>query len=145
MRSLRSVAGGVHGVGRPSSRCHGLGKIVSVGVGGNLLRLGEGLCGDRRLGADCRDRRKCLVGMVMVVMIVLAMMTMVVMIVGVMIVTMGMMMIVVVMSFVAMSFVVMAFVVMCFVAVIVMIVAFVLAVMLCGVQVLALVRSAFGQ
>ncbi|WP_306768038.1 hypothetical protein [Bradyrhizobium sp. MOS002] len=118
---------------------------MSVGVGGNLLRLGDGLCGDRRLGADCRDRRKCLVGMVMVVMIVLAMMTMVVMIVGVMIVTMGMMMIVVVMSFVAMSFVVMAFVVMCFVAVIVMIVAFVLAVMLCGVQVLALVRSAFGQ
>jgi len=142
MRSLRSVAGGVHGVGRLSSRCHGLGKIVSVGVGGNLLRLGEGLCGDRRLGADCRDRRKCLVGMVMVVMIVLAMMTMVVMIVGVMIVTMGMMMIVVVMSFVAMSFVVMAFVVMRFVAVIVMIVA---VVMLCGVQVLALVRSAFGQ
>jgi len=135
MRSLRTLTCGVHGVGRLSSRCHGLGKIVSVGVGGNLLRLGDGLSGDRRLGADGCDWRRCLVGMIMVVVVVLAMMIVVVMIMGVMIVTMGMMMIVVVMSFV----------VMCFVAVIVMIVAFVLAVMLCGVQVLALVRSAFGQ
>ncbi|WP_338014262.1 hypothetical protein [Bradyrhizobium canariense] len=107
---------------------------MSVRVGGKLLRLGNGLGGDRGLGADRRDRRRCLVGMIMVVMIVLAMMIVVVMIVRVMIVTMGMMMVVVVMPFV----------VMCFVAV--MIVAFVLAVMLCvGVQVLALVRSALRQ
>jgi hypothetical protein len=105
-------------------------------IGGNRLRLGNGLGGDRGLGTDCCDRRRRLVGMIMVVMIVLAVMTMVVMIVGVMIVTMGMMMVVVVMSFVVMPFV----------AVIVMIVAFVLAVMLrVGVQVLAVVRSALGQ
>ncbi|WP_354167622.1 MULTISPECIES: hypothetical protein [unclassified Bradyrhizobium] len=134
MRSLRILAGGVYGVGRFSSRRHGLGKIVGVWVGGKLLRLGNGFGGDRGLGADRCDRRRCLVGMIMVVMVVLAMMIVVAMVVGVMIVTMGMMMVVVVMPFV----------VMCFVAV--MIVAFVLAVMLCaGVQVLALVRSAFGQ
>ncbi|WP_283848209.1 hypothetical protein [Bradyrhizobium sp. WSM471] len=135
MRSLHTLAGGVHGVGRFDGRCHGLGKIVGVCVGGKLLRLGDGLGGDRGLGADRCDRRRCLVGMFMVVMIVLAMMFVVVMIMGVMIVTMGMMIVVI-----------MSLVVMCFVAVIVMIVAFVLAVMLCaGVQVLALVRSALGQ
>ncbi|WP_275171914.1 hypothetical protein [Bradyrhizobium sp. CSS354] len=140
MRRLRTLACGVHGVGRLSSRCHGLGEIVGVGVGGNLLRLGNGLGGNRGLGADCCDGRRCFVGMTMVVMIVFAMM------VVVMIVAMGMMMVVVVMSFVVMSFVAMPFVVMCFVAVIVMILAFVLAVMLCaGMQVLALVRSALGQ
>ncbi|MDH2348012.1 hypothetical protein [Bradyrhizobium sp. SSUT77] len=154
MQSLGALAGGVHGVGRFGRRCHGFGESLGVCFGGNLLRPGNGLGGDRGLGADCCDRRWRLVGMIMVVMIVLAVMTMVVVIVGVMIVTMGMMMVVVPMSFMTMSFMTMSFMIMSFVImsfvimsfVVVMIVAFVLAVMLrAGVQVLALVRSALGQ
>jgi hypothetical protein len=90
--------------------------------------LGGGLGRDHRLSANGRDRRGRLVGMIMVVMIVLAVMTMVVMIVMV-IVIMGMMIIVIMFAMV----------------VVVMIVAFVLAMMLrVGVQMFALMRSAFG-
>ncbi|WP_354230735.1 hypothetical protein [Bradyrhizobium sp. F1.4.3] len=128
MRSIGALAGCVHGIGRFSGGGHGCSESLGVRFGSNgLLRLGRGLGRDHGLGADCRDRRGRLVGMIMVVMIVLAVMTMVVMIVMV-IVIMGMMVIVVIMF--AMI-------------VVVMIVAFVLVVMPCiGVQMLAFMRSA---
>nr|WP_315986389.1 hypothetical protein [Bradyrhizobium sp. Bra78] len=110
-----------------------LGSVSFEGLsleGLRFLGLGSGLGRERGLGADCRDRRGRLGGMIMVVMIVLAVMTMVVMIVSVMvIVIMGMMIVVIMVSMI----------------VVVMIVAFVLAMMFrVGVQMLAFVRNALG-
>ncbi|WP_283806794.1 hypothetical protein [Bradyrhizobium sp. Y36] len=108
--------------------------------GGSLRRFGRGLGCDHGLGADGRDRRGRLAGMIMVVMAVMTM----VMIVTV-IVIMAMLMIVVPVRLMVMIVVIMVamFVVVMFV--VVMLVADVLAVMLCiGVQMLALVRRPLG-
>nr|WP_309144746.1 hypothetical protein [Bradyrhizobium sp. CCGB12] len=137
MRRFGAIA--VHGVGRFSHRCHGFGENLGGGFGRvrfdglrfdglSLVRLGNGLGCDHRLGADGRDRRGRLVGMIMVVTIVLAVMIMIAMIVGVMVIVIMGPMIAVIM-----------------IAMVVVIVALVLAVMLgIGVQVLAFVRSALG-
>ncbi|WP_283811674.1 hypothetical protein [Bradyrhizobium sp. UNPF46] len=99
--------------------------------GPGLLRLGS----NHGLGADGRDRRGGLIGMMMLVMIV----TMV-MIMGV-IVAMGMMMVVRVVLVVMIVIMIAMFVVAMFVVVMI-----VLAVMLrIGVQMLAFVRRAFGE
>ncbi|WP_283811278.1 hypothetical protein [Bradyrhizobium sp. AC87j1] len=99
---------------------------------GLRLRLGR----DHWLGADGRDRRGRLAGMIMVVMIVLVIMVMIVRV----IVSMDVMMIVM-----TMCFVVMIVVVMITMFVVVMLMAVVLAMMLgTGVQMLALVQCALG-
>jgi len=105
----------------------------------SFLRFGSGPGRDRGFGTNGCDRRRRLAGMIMLVMIVLANMTMVVMIMMVvvmMVILMGVMMVVMPMIAVIMVMMIM----------LVMIVALVLAVMLgIGVQMLALVRGAFGQ
>ncbi|MCS3977122.1 hypothetical protein [Bradyrhizobium japonicum] len=108
-----------------------------MGLGGDsLLRFGSGLGRDHGLGADGRDRRGRLVGMIMVMVIVLAVMTMV-MIVMVVVVRM----IVMIMAFVVMIVVIMS----AMFVVLMLVVAVVLAAMLgIRVQLLALVRRALG-
>lgn len=101
--------------------------------GDGLLRLGKGFGRDSGLGADRRDRRGRLVGMIMLVMIVFVIMSMVVTIERVIV-----MMVVVAMIIMSMIMVIMMLVV-------VMVVTFVLTVMLgIGVQVLALMRNTLG-
>jgi hypothetical protein len=126
MRSFRAFAGSVHGIGRFRGGGYGFGQSFCVRFGGRLLRFGS----DHGFGANGRDRRGRFVGMVMVVMIVAAVMTMVVMIVSVIV------MMVVVPVFMVIMIVMIMFVV---------IMGIVLAVMLrVGVQMLALMRTAFG-
>nr|WP_311979932.1 hypothetical protein [Bradyrhizobium diazoefficiens] len=128
MRSLGALAGTVYGVGRLSRGGHGFGQSLGVRFGSvSFLGLGNGFSRNCRFGTNGRDRRRRLVGMIVVMMIVLVVVTMVIMI-------MRLMMIVVLMSFMVMIVVIMLMMV-------VMIVAFVLAI---GVQVLALMRSALG-
>ncbi|MGY8705239.1 hypothetical protein RAD16_05780 [Bradyrhizobium sp. 18BD] len=105
--------------------------LVRLGIGGSFGR-------NDGLGANCGDRRGRLAGMIMVVMIVLAIMMVVVMIV-VVIVIMGVMKIVMTMIILAMI------VVIVLVMILLVIMSFVLVVMPgIGVQMLALVRNAFG-
>nr|WP_283805684.1 hypothetical protein [Bradyrhizobium liaoningense] len=112
-----------------------LGNVSFEGWG--ILRLGNGLGRDHGLGADGRDRRGRLVGMIMVVMImvvviVVVMIALMIVITGVHVI-MGMMIVVIML---AMSM---------FALIVVVIVALVLAAVLrIGVQMLALVRRAFG-
>ncbi|WP_283806352.1 hypothetical protein [Bradyrhizobium sp. cf659] len=130
MLSFRALAGSVHGISRFGGGGDGFGQSFCVRFGGRFLRFGSGLGRDHRFGANGRDRRGRLVAMIMVVMIVPAVMTMVVMIVSVIV------MMVVVPVFMVIMIVVIMFVV---------IMGIVLAVMLrVGVQMLALMRSAFG-
>jgi len=107
----------------------GIGGVSLEGLG--LLRFGS----NHGLGADGRDRRGGLIGMMMIVMIVTMVMIMRV------IVTMGMMMVV------RVFFAVMIVVIMIamFVVVMFVVVMIVLAMFRIGVQMLAFVRRAFGE
>jgi hypothetical protein len=120
----------VHGVGRLRGGGHGFGEGLGVRFGGSgLLWLGNNLGRDHGLGADGRDRRGRLVGMIVVGMIVL-----VIVIMGVLVI-MGMMIVVT-----------MIVMIMGALIVVVVIVAFVLAVMLgIGMQMLAFVQGTLGM
>ncbi|WP_305825900.1 hypothetical protein [Bradyrhizobium sp. CCBAU 53351] len=116
-----------------------LGRVRFEGLG--LLRLGNNLGRDHGLGADGRDRRGRLAGMIMVVMIVLVIVTTVVVVAMVMVVVvgvlviMGMMIVVIMLAMSRFALIV-----------VVVIVAFVLATVLCiGVRMLAVVQGALGM
>nr|WP_312016537.1 hypothetical protein [Bradyrhizobium japonicum] len=141
MTGISAFAGSVSGVGRFGGSGHGFGESLGMGLGGDsLLRFGSGLGRDHGLGADGRDRRGRLAGMIMVMVILLAVMTMV-MIVMVVVVRM----IVMIMAFVVMIVVIMLAMFVVLMIVVLMLLAVVLAAMLgIGVQMLALVRRALG-
>ncbi|WP_275973695.1 hypothetical protein [Bradyrhizobium sp. I71] len=101
--------------------------------GFGILGLGSGLGRDHGLGADGRNGRGRLVGMIMVVVIVVVMIALVIVITGVLVI-MGMMIVVIMLAMSMFALIV-----------VVVIVAFVLAAVLgIGVQMLALVRRAFA-
>ncbi|WP_298882875.1 hypothetical protein [uncultured Bradyrhizobium sp.] len=131
MRRLCRFASGVNGIGRLGDRGHDFGKRFTMGFDdGGIVRFGNAL------GRNGRGR---LVGMMVVlVMIMLVVMTMIVMIVRVLVIMgVGMIMVIVI---------IMLMIVMAVIIVMMdVVVAFVLAVMLgIGMQVLALMRRAFG-
>ncbi|WP_312016673.1 hypothetical protein [Bradyrhizobium sp. BR 10261] len=140
MRRLDRFAGGVNGIGRFGDRGHDFRKRFAMGFDGrSLLRLGNRFGRNRGLGANSRDRRGRLVGMMLVlVTIMLVVMTMIVMIVRMRVISVRM----IVMAGIIMLMFVMPVIV---VIMVVFLTLVVLAVMLgISVQVLALLRRAFG-
>ncbi|MFC4837521.1 hypothetical protein ACFPFP_03755 [Bradyrhizobium sp. GCM10023182] len=137
MGRLDRFAGGVNGIGRLGDRGHDLGKRFAMSFdGASFVRLGNGLGRNDGLGTNSRDRRGRLVGvMIVLVMIMLVVMTMVV------IVRVRMIMVAVIIVLM----IVMPVIVVIMVMMVVVVTLVVLAVMLgIGVQVLALMRRAFG-
>ncbi|WP_271605432.1 hypothetical protein [Bradyrhizobium sp. CCBAU 11434] len=134
MRRLDRFAGGVNGIGRLGDRGHDLGKRFAMSFdGGSFVRLGNGLGRNDGLGANSRGR---LVGvMIVLVMIMLVVVTMVVIVRVRMIMVAAIIVLVIVMPVIVVIMVMM----------VVVVTLVVLAVMLgIGVQVLALMRRAFG-